>query len=205
MPPTAHTPARLAVFISGGGRTLLNLHEQIRAGRLSATIGLVVASGEVAGAARARELGLPVEVVPGRIAPDRLAAMLSAHGIAYVALAGYLKLLPVLGEYRRRVVNIHPALLPAFGGAGMYGHRVHEAVLAAGCKVSGCTVHMVNDEYDRGPIIAQAVCPVLDDDTPETLAARVFELECRTYPTALSYLVAGRVEVVGNRTRLRPE
>jgi len=130
---------------------------------------------------------------------QRLEEMLREAEIEYVLLAGYLRLVRLPRGYEGRFVNIHPALLPSFGGAGMYGRRVHEAVLAHGCKVSGCTVHVVDDEYDRGPILVQRTCEVRDDDTPETLAKRVFEQECIAYPEAVRALVEGRVRVEGRR------
>jgi phosphoribosylglycinamide formyltransferase-1 len=121
-----------------------------------------------------------------------------------VALAGWLSLLDIPDDFAHRVVNIHPALLPAFGGQGMWGHHVHEAVLAAGCKVTGCTVHYCDQTYDTGPIIAQRTCPVLEDDTPDTLAARVFEEECIAYPQALQWIAQDRVKIDGRRTRITP-
>ncbi len=187
----ARGPARLAVLISGGGRTLLNLHDHARAGRLPGEIALVVASAECEGARRARERGLPVEVVVGVIPRARLDTLLREHRIDWVVLAGYLKLVEIPERWRGRVVNIHPALLPKFGGPGMYGHRVHEAVLAAGERESGCTVHFADDRYDTGPIILQRRCPVVPGDTPESLAARVFEQECLAYPEALRRLLSG--------------
>ena len=119
---------------------------------------------------------------------------LKAHKIDYIALAGYLKLLPpaVVAAYQRRIVNIHPALLPKYGGKGMYGHYVHEAVIAAGDKESGVTIHVVDEIYDNGQILEQAKVPVLPDDTPETLAARVLEQEHKLYPRALNKLIKGR-------------
>jgi phosphoribosylglycinamide formyltransferase 1 len=184
--------ARLAVMLSGSGRTLLNLLEAARSGRLDATVELVIASRECLGAERARRAGLEELVVPGEIPADRLGAILAEHRIDWVALAGYLKLVAIPPRYRGRIVNIHPALLPAFGGPGMYGHLVHEAVLRAGAAVTGCTVHLCDEAYDRGPIVLQKTCPVLPGDTPETLAARVFALECEAYPAALQQLIEGR-------------
>ena len=181
---------RLAILLSGSGRTLLNIHDHILAGDLPAEIALVVASRECLGADRARERRLPTEVVPGDIPPDRLDALLAEHRIDWVVLAGYLRRLPIPPAYQGRVVNIHPALLPAHGGPGMYGDRVHAAVLAAGETESGCTVHLCDAQYDTGPIILQKRCPVLEGDTPHTLAARVFELETQAYPEALKLLLA---------------
>jgi formyltetrahydrofolate-dependent phosphoribosylglycinamide formyltransferase len=182
-------------MLSGSGRTLLNLAEKIRDGRLSATIALVIASRECLGAQRARELGIDTRVIKGAIPAGRLAAILAEHRIDWVALAGYLRLVNIPPAYDKRIVNIHPALLPDFGGPGMYGHHVHKAVLAAGKPISGCTVHLCDPEYDHGPIILQKSCPVLAGDTPETLGARVFALECEAYPEALQLLITGRVQV----------
>jgi formyltetrahydrofolate-dependent phosphoribosylglycinamide formyltransferase len=187
--------ARLAVMLSGGGRTLLNLLEHIRAGTLPATIEVVIASRECRGAEHARAAGLPVEVLPGVIPAEQLSDLLRKHRIDWVVLAGYLKLLNIPPAFEGRIVNIHPALLPAFGGRGMYGDLVHEAVLRAGSKTSGCTVHLVDEQYDRGPIVLQKSCPVLPGDTPHTLADRVFALECQAYPEALRSLIAGTARV----------
>lgn len=171
----------------------MNLADRIDDGRLHARIVLVVASRECTGAEKARRRGLAVHVLP-EPDPESLRRLLRSAGAEWVVLAGYLRLLPDLPGFENRVVNIHPALLPAFGGKGMYGDRVHEAVLASGASTSGCTVHLVNNEYDRGPILAQATCDVLPDDTPRTLGARVFELEKELYPRVLAELFAGRIE-----------
>lgn len=199
------SPPRLAVMISGGGRTLVNLHERILAGRLRAQIPLVIASRDCAGVELARSRGLEVRIVPGVIPAEELEGMLREVGAEYVALAGYLKMINIPPGFENRIVNIHPALLPAFGGAGMYGMRVHRAVLEAGCKVSGCTVHLCDHRFDEGPILVQRACEVKEDDTPETLAARVFALECEAYPEALELLLAGRVRVEGRRARILPD
>ena len=195
-------PPALCVMISGGGRTLLNLAERIDSGGLHAAIHLVIASRECAGAERARERGLHVLVMKGEIEAALLGRVLGDHGAQWVALGGYLKRVRVPSGFEGRVVNIHPALLPSFGGHGMYGERVHRAVLDAGCKVSGCTVHLCDAEYDRGPIVAQAACEVREDDDAHALAERVFALECELYPRALAALFAGRVRVEGARTRI---
>jgi folate-dependent phosphoribosylglycinamide formyltransferase PurN len=180
------------VLLSGGGRTLLNLCDQIDSGRLNAAIPLVIASRPGPGPDRAAARGLHVEIIRGRIPADRLGSLLHRHAVQWVVLAGYLQLIDIPPDYAGRIVNIHPALLPSFGGPGMYGRHVHEAVIASGAKTSGCTVHRVTPKYDEGPIILQRSCPVLPNDTPETLAARVFEQECIAYPEALRILIEGR-------------
>ena len=181
---------RVAVMLSGSGRTLLNLLDQIESGGLEAEIPLVIASRECVGAERARQRGIETVVLPGRIPAGRLAETLQARDIDYIALAGYLQLVDIPETYRGRIVNIHPALLPDFGGAWMYGDRVHEAVLAAGRTESGCTVHLCDEAYDRGEILVQKRCQVRPDDRAQTLAARVFELEKQAYPEALRILFA---------------
>jgi phosphoribosylglycinamide formyltransferase-1 len=194
--------ATLAVMLSGAGRTLVNLCETIDAGLLPARVALVIASRPCQGVERARERGIPARVMAGSIPPDDLERVLRDAGVDFVALAGYLRMVNIPASYQWRVVNIHPALLPSFGGRGMHGIRVHEAVLAAGCKVSGCTVHLCDAHYDTGPILVQRACDVLEDDTPQSLAARVFSLECEAYPAAIRLLVEGRVRVEGNRARI---
>ncbi len=188
-------PANLAVLLSGGGRTLLNLVDRIGDGSLPARVTLVVASRECPGADRARKRGLTVRIASGDIARDDLGRMLDDAGASIVALAGYLRLVAIPRGFEDRVVNIHPALLPSFGGTGLYGERVHRAVLAAGCKLSGCTVHLCDERYDTGPILVQRCCPVLPDDTPDSLAARVFEEEKLAYPEALRAMIEDRVRL----------
>ncbi len=157
----------------------------------------------LAGVDRAAAAGVPTAVVDRR-AFDAPAAFSRAvfdavdrAGVDLVCLAGWLCLLEIPPAWAGRVMNIHPALLPSFGGRGMYGRRVHQAVLDHGCKVTGCTVHLVDNDYDAGPIVLQRACPVLDDDTPESLAARVFEQECLAYPDAIRLFAAGRLRVEG--------
>ncbi len=186
---------RLAVAISGRGSNLAALLAALPAGS-PAEVALVLSNRPTAGGLQvARQHAIPTLVLGD---PADAAAWLDAlaeHRIDLVVLAGYLKLVPpaVVHRYRGRMINIHPALLPSFGGPGMYGHRVHEAVLALGATVSGATVHLVDEVYDRGPILAQARVPVLPDDTPETLAERVLELEHRLLPAVvLAAAAAGR-------------
>ncbi|MCS7238224.1 MAG: phosphoribosylglycinamide formyltransferase [Thermoguttaceae bacterium] len=200
---------RLVVLISGGGTTLRNLIQKIQARQLPAEILLVISSTAKAGGLRfAEEAGIPTVVVPFKEYPDQEAFSREIFEHCrqlnpdFVVMGGFLKRLVIPEDFTLRVLNIHPALLPAFGGHGYYGRHVHEAVLKFGAKVSGCTVHFADNEYDHGPIILQKAVPVLDDDTPETLAARVFEKECEAYPEALRLLAAGRVQVEGRRVRI---
>jgi phosphoribosylglycinamide formyltransferase-1 len=186
---------RIAVFASGGGTNLQALIDHFR-DMASAEVALVISDQADAGALeRARTVGIRTHHIPVRTRPiaavtaDTLDALESAR-IDLVVLAGYMRLIPadVVRRYAYRVLNIHPALLPAFGGKGMYGRRVHAAVLDAGCRVSGPTVHFVNERYDEGRILAQWPVPVLDGDTPETLAARVLRVEHVLYPAAVEWL-----------------
>jgi len=201
---------RLAALLSGGGRTLLNIQGLIEAGRLPAEVCVVIASRECKGAERARNAALDVRVVERRELPDveaytaRIVEILDEVGVDLIVLAGFLSFWKIPPRYEGRVMNIHPALLPSFGGKGMYGRHVHEAVLAAGCKVSGCTVHFVNNEYDEGPIIIQRAVPVLEGDTPDDLAERVFQQECIAYPEAIGLFAAGRLSIEGKIVRVRP-
>ncbi|MCD6304641.1 MAG: phosphoribosylglycinamide formyltransferase [Planctomycetes bacterium] len=208
--PARSRPLRLGVLLSGGGRTLLNILDEIQAGRLDAQVAVVIGSRQCTGVERARRRGLDVHVVPYKQMPDaetysaRLTELLDAAGVELVCLAGFLSFWKLPASYEHRVMNIHPALLPSFGGKGMYGRRVHEAVLAAGCKVSGCTVHFVTNEYDAGPIIVQKCVPVLEGDGPDELAARVFEQECIAYPEAIRLFAAGRLSVAGRVVHVGP-
>jgi len=188
---------RLAVLVSGSGRTLENLLERIAAGRLPATVEVVVSSrGDVRGVRIAEQAGIPLCVLPpaGRPLKDWSGDVFSAcRSVAadVVVLAGFLHLLAIPVDFAGRVVNIHPSLLPAFGGKGFHGLHVHRAVLDRGCTVSGCTVHLVDDDYDHGRILLQHPVPVLRDDTPESLAARVFAAECECLPDAIARIAAG--------------
>ena len=202
---------RLGVLISGGGRTMTNILDEIERKRLNAEVSTVICSrSTVAGVKRARDAGLDPKIIRTRDHADidafseAIVAELDASTVDLVVQGGWLCLWKIPAQYENRVMNIHPALLPAFGGKGMWGHHVHEAVLAAGCKVSGCTVHFCTNEYDAGPIIVQRTCPVEDDDTPDTLAARVFEQECLAYPEAIALFAEGRLRVEGNRVKVLP-
>jgi phosphoribosylglycinamide formyltransferase-1 len=185
-------PARIAMLVSGGGRSLENLALAIDRHEVPGRIVLVIASTEKARALeRAQRLGLPAVVIdPGRkLSPEELSrdtfAAIESFGGDVAVMAGYLRLLPIPPRWIGRVLNIHPALLPAFGGKGFYGDRVHKAVLEAGVKETGCTVHYVDNQYDHGPILLQRRIAVRTEDTVESLAARVFEEEKMALPEAL--------------------
>ncbi len=193
-------PPRLLALLSGGGRTLINLLDEIEAGRLRARIAGVVASRPCPGVERAEGRGVPARVLRGVIPAADLEALAREHDASWVVLCGYLQRIEIPDFLEGRVVNIHPALLPKFGGPGMYGDHVHRAVLEAGDDESGCTVHLCDAEYDSGPIVLQKRCPVLPGDTVDTLAARVFEVECKAYPEALAMLLA-RDEATKEATR----
>jgi phosphoribosylglycinamide formyltransferase-1 len=204
-------PIRLAVLVSGSGTTLQNFLDRIADGRLAARVVLVVASDPQAFAlTRAARAGVPAVVVERKACPTReeFGRRIFEHcrnaGAELVCLAGFLQLLPIAEDYRGRVLNIHPALIPAFSGKGFYGPRVHAAALEAGVKVSGCTVHFADEQYDHGPIVSQHVVAVLDDDTPASLAARVNAVERDAYPEAVALFAAGRLQVTGRRVRILP-
>jgi len=195
-------PIRLGVLISGSGTTLMNILKHIEAGQLNANVAVVISSrSTVAGVEKARNAGLDVKIIRKQDYPDveefsrHIEQELVAAKADLVVQGGWLCLWKIPARYEHRVMNIHPALLPSFGGQGMWGHHVHEAVLKAGCKISGCTVHFCTNEYDKGPIIVQRACPVRSDDTPDTLAARVFEQECIAYPEAIGLFAEGKVTV----------
>jgi phosphoribosylglycinamide formyltransferase-1 len=202
------SPIRCAVLLSGGGTTLQNLLDRSAADRLPAKIVLVVSSkADAFGLERARQAGVPTLVVNRKEAgslgefSQRIFAACRDARVDLVCLAGFLQLIKLPDDFVGRVINIHPALVPAFSGKGFYGHHVHEAVLASGAKITGCTVHFVDNEYDHGPIILQRPVPVLDDDTPQSLATRVFAQECEAYPEAIALFAAGRLKVDGRRVR----
>ncbi len=193
-------PLRLAVLLSGGGRTLVNLQRHITDGKLNARIDMVVSSrSDVKGVGRSRDLGLPTVIIERKsLTHDAFEqAITETVGNAdLVCMAGFLSLWHIPDRLAGRVINIHPALLPEFGGKGMYGHHVHEAVLAAGRTESGCTVHFCDNQYDHGPIILQRKVPVRPDDTADDLAARVFEQECIAYPEAVRLFCEDRIRLV---------
>ena len=192
---------RIVVLISGGGTTLRNLIEKIAAGTLRAEISAVISSSvDAKGLYFAAAANIPSQIIE----PKSFSSLADfsrsvfdhcrAANVELVVMGGWLKLLNIPDDFAHRVINIHPALIPLFCGKGMYGPRVHEAVLASGGKVSGCTVHFVDNEYDHGPIIAQRAVPVLDGDTPSSLAARVFAVECELYPQVINLIADGLIK-----------
>lgn len=205
VPP--NRPLKLAVLISGGGTTLTNFLEKRAAGELDIEVPLVIASRpDCGGVAKAKAAGLRCEVVRRRDFQDisefstTIFGLCREVGAELVTLAGYLSLVHIPDDFQYRVMNIHPALIPAFCGHGFYGHKVHEAVVARGVKVSGCTVHFADNEYDHGPIIGQKTVPVSGTDTPDQVAANVFQAECELYPEMIRLFAAGKIKVVERRT-----
>ena len=199
----------IAVLISGTGRTLKNLLERIEAGTLGADIRLVIASTPQArGLQYAEQAGIPIQIVERKDheSRDSFSQAIFRHcdeaDVDYVVLAGYIKLLSIPDTYKNRVLNIHPSLVPAFAGKGYFGDYVHQAVLQYGAKVTGCTVHFVDNEYDHGPVILQRAVDVLETDTFNTLNDRVFETERLAYPEAIQLLAEGKIRVEGRIVRV---
>jgi formyltetrahydrofolate-dependent phosphoribosylglycinamide formyltransferase len=202
----------LAVLLSGSGTTLQNLIDRVEEGKLAARMVCVISSrADAYGLERARKHGISAALIARKDFKDTLSfssavwTEVRKHNVDLVVLAGFMSLLEIPPDFENRVVNVHPALIPAFCGKGLYGHHVHEAVLAYGAKVTGCTVHFANANYDEGPIILQAPVPVLEDDTPDTLAERVQALERKLYPQAIQLIAEGRVRVEGRRVRILKE
>jgi len=205
---------KLAIFASGRGSNFQAIYQSIQAGELDARIQVVISNNADAGALEfARAHQIPAvhltrqQFDHAEEFDNALLALLKKHQVNFIALAGYMKLIrsKIIQEYQNKMLNIHPALLPAFGGKGMYGHFVHEAVLNYGCKVSGVTVHLVDEKYDHGPIVLQRAVPVLADDTPATLAARILVQEHQIYAEALQLFAEERVIIDGKRTIIQPK
>jgi phosphoribosylglycinamide formyltransferase-1 len=201
---------RIGVLLSGSGTSLENLCQRIDAGEVPAEVAVVIASrAEAFGLERARRRGIPAVAVPRaqypdpRVFNDRIHEVLDRHGVDFVALLGFLSPFETRGRYDGRCINVHPALIPAFCGKGFYGHRVHEAVLESGVKVTGATVHFVDAHYDSGPIILQEAIAVHDDDTPESLAERVQAVERRLVPEAIRLFAESRLTIEGRRVRIK--
>ena len=203
---------RLAVLASGRGSNFEAILKNIEAGKLKATIQVVVSNKATAGALEiAREHQIPAVHISAKELPqqelfdEKLLSVLKQYDANFIILAGYLKMLSpgIVRAYKNRILNIHPALLPSFGGKGMYGHHVHQAVLDYGCKVTGVTVHLVDEQYDTGIPVLQRCVPVLDDDDAERLAARVLKVEHQIFSEALLLFAADRIEIVGRRVKIR--
>jgi phosphoribosylglycinamide formyltransferase-1 len=204
-------PLKLAVLISGGGTTLTNLVARINTGALHAQIPLVIASRpDCGGIQRAKDAGVPCEIVVRKDFAsvqefsDRIFSLCREAQVDLVVCGGFLALIRIPTDFLGRIINIHPSLIPAFSGKGFHGHHVHEAVLKRGARISGCTVHFVDDEYDHGPIIVQKTVPVEDHDTADTLAARVFAAECEALPEAIQLFQSGVLVIDGSRVHRIP-
>ena len=183
---------KMAVLISGSGRTLDNFHERITAGTLNASVAVVISNvADALGLEKARKYGYPAFHAVGNEATN---AILADYDVDLVCLAGYLKLYEPPPKLARAVLNIHPSLIPSFCGPGFYGMRVHRAVKAKGCKVSGCTVHFANEVYDEGPIVVQKCVAIDDGDTPDDIAAKVFAKECEAFPEAINLVAAKGID-----------
>jgi phosphoribosylglycinamide formyltransferase-1 len=203
---------RLAVFASGRGSNFQAILEQINNGNIPATIGLCLTNNPNAGVIEiARENKIPLKICSPKKFPDiqtfneDILNALIELDIDYIILAGYLKLIgkQIVDQFSNKIINIHPALLPSFGGKGMYGHHVHEAVYERGVKISGATVHLVNSEYDAGPIVLQKVVSIEDAGSPEEIARRVLKIEHEIYPQAVKLLVEERLKVNGLRVNIK--
>jgi phosphoribosylglycinamide formyltransferase 1 len=186
----------ISVLISGGGTTLRNLIDKQQRGQLDVDFRYVISSrADAKGLQFARDAGIPTAVVTRTRSSDPLEhsesifSPVRSSGSRLVVMAGYLQHALIPADFENRVINIHPSLIPSFCGQGMYGLKVHEAALRFGVKVTGCTVHFVDNQYDHGPILLQRTCEVRDDDTPESLQKRVFELECEALPDAIRKLI----------------
>lgn len=202
-------PFPIAVFISGGGTTLANLIACQQAGRLDAEIALVLSSSPHAGGLElARQASIPTQTLVKSKFPDERSYSEAMFGlcrqaqVSLVVMAGFLKHVLIPEDFENRVINIHPSLIPAFCGAGMYGRKVHQAVIDFGSRISGCTVHFVDNEYDHGPILLQQACEVADGDSAESLASRVFQHECQALPAAINLIARRRVSIDGRRVRI---
>jgi phosphoribosylglycinamide formyltransferase 1 len=198
----------IAVFASGHGSNFQAILNAIGAGLLPARIVVLISNKSDAGAMEiARAYNISAKHLSQKMfsseeaLADAILEVLEENHAEFIALAGYLKKIPaqVIRQYKNRIANIHPALLPSFGGEGMYGHRVHEAVIASGEKISGATVHLVDEDYDRGPIVLQKTITITQDDTPDSLAAKVLKIEHEIFPLALKAFAEGRVSVEGRK------
>lgn len=200
----------ISVLLSGGGTTLQNILDWIARGDLPLKIDLVISDRPgVMGLERAAKAGIQSMVIDRKESKSlddfgrNIFAPIRTAGSQLVVMAGFLRLLPIPEDFTSRVMNIHPSLIPAFCGKGFHGHHVHQAVIDSGTKITGCTVHFADNQYDHGPIIIQRAVEVAENDTADSLAHRVFEAECQAYPTAIRWFAEDRIQVEGRRTRIR--
>lgn len=203
---------KLAVLLSGSGTTLENLFEHSASGTMNADIAVVVSSrADAFGLERARRRNVPAVTVARKAFKstdefsDAIYSTLAPYKVDLICYAGFMSMLYVPKEFEYRAINVHPSLLPSFGGKGFYGHHVHEAVLKHGCKISGCTVHFVDNEYDNGPIIAQRPVPVLDADSADDLGARVQQAERELFPETIQWIADERIKIVNRVVRVCPK
>ena len=207
---------KVGVLASGRGSNFEALAKACQAEDYPATIVILIVDNPDAGALKiAERMGIESVMVDcgpkrGSMTPassEEMTRLCKERGVGLVCLAGFMRIVKgkLLEEYGGSMLNIHPALLPSFGGQGMWGHHVHEAVLKSGCRISGCTVHFCTNEYDKGPIIVQRCCPVKDDDTPDTLAARVFEQECIAYPQAINLFARGKMLIQNGVVKIKSD
>ena len=205
-------PLKIAVLISGGGTTLKNLIDRIDDGSLNATVERVISNNAKAGGLEhAKNASIESEVISHKDFDDRqsfseaIFTSIRKSGAQLVVMGGFLRQLSIPDDFENRIINIHPSLIPAFCGKGFYGTKVHQGVLDYGCKLTGCTVHFVDDQYDHGPIIAQQSVPVESEDDARTLAARVFAAECELLPAVINLISVGSVNVDGRCVVLRKD
>jgi phosphoribosylglycinamide formyltransferase-1 len=198
---------KIAVLLSGSGRTLDNFHKKIQSGELNCEIVAVGSSSANAlGVAKAKKYGYPVMVANDqnhKVISNKLNNFILQFHPDLICLAGFMKLYTIPEGFEGKVLNIHPALIPAFCGKGFYGMKVHKAVIKAGVKVTGCTVHIVSEKYDEGPILLQKCVPVLENDTQETVAKRVFDMECELYPEAINLFANNKIKIIDNKTYIK--
>ena len=200
---------KMAVLLSGSGTTLQNLLDRISHGKLDTRVVLVLSDRPgVFGLERAAKANIPYQVIDRKAFSsadafsEKMFESIRASGADLVVMAGFLRLLPIPADFTHKVMNIHPSLIPSFCGKGFHGHHVHQAVLDAGNKITGCTVHFADNEYDNGPILVQKAVEVAEDDTADSLAKRVFSAECEAYPEAIEAFIEGRILVSGRTARI---
>lgn len=200
---------KMAVLLSGSGTTLQNLLDRISHGKLDARVVLVLSDRPgVFGLERAAKANIPHQVIDRKAFSsadafsEKMFEAIRASGADLVVMAGFLRLLPIPADFTHKVMNIHPSLIPSFCGKGFHGHHVHQAVLDAGNKITGCTVHFADNEYDHGPILVQKAVEVAEDDTADSLAKRVFAVECEAYPEAIEAFLEERIRVSGRTARI---